>query len=209
MATRESVLTGLEPRSFWGHFEALTKIARPSRLEEPAIEHVRDVGGPARVRARAGRRPEPRDPRPGDLRTRERADPRASGPPGHRLRARSFEPERPGGGPHRARPRRRVADRRWDDARRRRRRRDRGDDGARRGRVAASRPARAADDGGRGGRARGRERARPRARHGLDPDQPRQRGGWSADGRLCRKHGHVGADRGAARGCRSPPSRCP
>ena len=41
IATKESVLTGLEPRSFWGHFEALTKIARPSRHEEPAIEHVR------------------------------------------------------------------------------------------------------------------------------------------------------------------------
>ena len=42
MATTESALTGLEPRSFWGHFEALTKIARPSRHEEPAIEHVRE-----------------------------------------------------------------------------------------------------------------------------------------------------------------------
>ncbi|HET7515327.1 MAG TPA: peptidase dimerization domain-containing protein, partial [Gaiella sp.] len=36
-----SVLTGLEPRSFWAHFEALTKIPRPSRHEEPAIDHVR------------------------------------------------------------------------------------------------------------------------------------------------------------------------
>jgi dipeptidase D len=42
MATKESVLTGLEPRSFWGHFETLTRIARPSRLEEPAIAHVRE-----------------------------------------------------------------------------------------------------------------------------------------------------------------------
>ena len=42
MATKESALTGLEPRSFWGHFETLTRIARPSRLEEPAIEHVRE-----------------------------------------------------------------------------------------------------------------------------------------------------------------------
>ena len=41
MATKESVLAGLEPRSFWAHFETLTTIARPSRLEEPAIEHVR------------------------------------------------------------------------------------------------------------------------------------------------------------------------
>jgi dipeptidase D len=39
--TDTSVLTGLEPRSFWAHFEALTKIARPSRHEEPVIEHVR------------------------------------------------------------------------------------------------------------------------------------------------------------------------
>ena len=36
-----SALTGLEPRSFWAHFEALTRIARPSRHEEPVIEHVR------------------------------------------------------------------------------------------------------------------------------------------------------------------------
>jgi dipeptidase D len=32
----------LEPPSFWGHFEALTRIARPSRHEEPVIEHVRE-----------------------------------------------------------------------------------------------------------------------------------------------------------------------
>ncbi len=42
MATETSVLTGLEPRLFWAHFEALTKIARPSRHEEPVIEHVRE-----------------------------------------------------------------------------------------------------------------------------------------------------------------------
>ena len=41
MATQTSVLTGLEPRSFWGHFETLTRIPRPSRAEEPVIEHVR------------------------------------------------------------------------------------------------------------------------------------------------------------------------
>src|SRR3954451_5960111 len=31
----------LEPRPFWEHFERLTTIARPSRHEEPVIEHVR------------------------------------------------------------------------------------------------------------------------------------------------------------------------
>jgi dipeptidase D len=41
MATETSVLTGLEPPSFWSHFETLTRIARPSRHEEPVIEHVR------------------------------------------------------------------------------------------------------------------------------------------------------------------------
>jgi len=41
VAAETSVLSGLEPRSFWEHFEALTKIARPSRHEEPVIEHVR------------------------------------------------------------------------------------------------------------------------------------------------------------------------
>ena len=41
MAVETTALTGLEPRSFWEHFEALTRVARPSRHEEPAIEHVR------------------------------------------------------------------------------------------------------------------------------------------------------------------------
>jgi dipeptidase D len=41
MATETTVLTELEPRSFWGHFEALTRIPRPSRAEEQVIEHVR------------------------------------------------------------------------------------------------------------------------------------------------------------------------
>jgi dipeptidase D len=41
MATQTSAVTGLEPRPFWGHFEALTKVPRPSRHEEPVIEHVR------------------------------------------------------------------------------------------------------------------------------------------------------------------------
>jgi dipeptidase D len=42
MAEVTATLTGLEPGRFWAHFEALTKIARPSRLEEPVIDHVRD-----------------------------------------------------------------------------------------------------------------------------------------------------------------------
>jgi dipeptidase D len=41
MATETSVLAGVEPRAFWEHFETLTKIARPSREEEPVIEYVR------------------------------------------------------------------------------------------------------------------------------------------------------------------------
>src|SRR5918993_920547 len=41
MATQTAAVTGLEPRSFWGHFETLTRIPRPSRQEEPVIEHVR------------------------------------------------------------------------------------------------------------------------------------------------------------------------
>jgi dipeptidase D len=40
-ATESAVLSGLEPRACWRHFEALTKIARPSRHEEAVIEHVR------------------------------------------------------------------------------------------------------------------------------------------------------------------------
>ena len=41
MVTETSVLADLEPRAFWTHFAELTRIARPSRHEEPAIEHVR------------------------------------------------------------------------------------------------------------------------------------------------------------------------
>jgi dipeptidase D len=41
MATETAVLRGVEPRACWRHFEALTKIARPSGHEEPVIEHVR------------------------------------------------------------------------------------------------------------------------------------------------------------------------
>ena len=41
MAAGSVVLSEVEPRACWRHFEALTKIARPSRHEEPVIEHVR------------------------------------------------------------------------------------------------------------------------------------------------------------------------
>src|SRR3954453_22497084 len=40
MATNTSVLSGVEPRAFWEHFEKLTTIARPSRHEEPVIDYV-------------------------------------------------------------------------------------------------------------------------------------------------------------------------
>jgi dipeptidase D len=43
--TETSVLTGIEPQSFWRHFEELTRIPRPSRAEEPVIEHVRVWAG--------------------------------------------------------------------------------------------------------------------------------------------------------------------
>ena len=39
--TETTVLAGLEPSGFWAHFDALTRIPRPSRHEEPVIEHVR------------------------------------------------------------------------------------------------------------------------------------------------------------------------
>jgi dipeptidase D len=45
VTTRVSAVTDLEPRPFWAHFEALTRIARPSRAEEPVIEHVREWAG--------------------------------------------------------------------------------------------------------------------------------------------------------------------
>jgi dipeptidase D len=44
-ADETSVLAGLEPRRFWDHFEALSKIARPSRREDRVTEHVRGWAG--------------------------------------------------------------------------------------------------------------------------------------------------------------------
>ena len=41
MAGESAALSGLEPRACWRHFEALTRIPRPSLHEEPVIEHVR------------------------------------------------------------------------------------------------------------------------------------------------------------------------
>src|SRR4051794_39461382 len=41
MVTTSSPIAGVEPRSFWAHFEAITRIARPSRNEEAMIDHVR------------------------------------------------------------------------------------------------------------------------------------------------------------------------
>jgi dipeptidase D len=40
MATKTPVLTGMEPRALWAHFERLTTIARPSRREDAVIELV-------------------------------------------------------------------------------------------------------------------------------------------------------------------------
>jgi dipeptidase D len=57
VAAPSSVLRELEPRGCWAHFDALTKIARPSFHEEHAIEHVREwaVGHGFEVEADAAR----------------------------------------------------------------------------------------------------------------------------------------------------------
>jgi dipeptidase D len=39
------LLAGLEPAAFWRHFEALTRIPRPSRHEEKVVAHVREWAG--------------------------------------------------------------------------------------------------------------------------------------------------------------------
>ena len=41
IADVSAALRGLEPQACWRHFEALTRIPRPSLHEEPVIEHVR------------------------------------------------------------------------------------------------------------------------------------------------------------------------
>ena len=65
MATESAVLSGVEPRACWRHFEALTRIARPSRHEEPVIEHVRGWAAEHGFELRAGCGPQPRRARPG------------------------------------------------------------------------------------------------------------------------------------------------
>src|SRR4051794_27733233 len=41
IAVQTPWLSGLEPQACWGHFDALTRIARPSRQEEAVSDHVR------------------------------------------------------------------------------------------------------------------------------------------------------------------------
>jgi dipeptidase D len=41
LAAENTVLNGVEPGACWRHFEALTKIARPSQHEERVVEHIR------------------------------------------------------------------------------------------------------------------------------------------------------------------------
>ena len=58
MTTAEAAaLAGVEPQQFWWHFEAITRIARPSRHEAPMIEHVRAwaAGHGLEVKQDAGR----------------------------------------------------------------------------------------------------------------------------------------------------------
>ena len=104
MATQASALTGLEPRSFWGHFEAITKIARPSRHEEPMIEHVRAWAAEHgfELHQDAGRNLVIRVPATAGPRIRAGADP--AGTPGHGVRAERRQPERPCRGTDRAGP---------------------------------------------------------------------------------------------------------
>ena len=64
MSTRTSVLTGIEPQAFWEHFETLTRIARPSRHEEPVIEYVRQWA-PSAGSSAPGRGAQPRRSRAG------------------------------------------------------------------------------------------------------------------------------------------------
>ena len=99
MASQTSVVTGLEPRAFWGRFGTLTTIARPSRREEPRDRARPRLGGGAtasRVHGDAAgnlvvRVPATRGPRGG-------ADRRAAGPPGHGVRARPDSPYDPAEG---------------------------------------------------------------------------------------------------------------
>ena len=47
MAAESAVLSGVEPGACWRHFEALTKIARPSRHEEPRRSSTFAAGLPS------------------------------------------------------------------------------------------------------------------------------------------------------------------
>ncbi len=142
-AVQAPVLSGLEPQAFWGHFDALTRIARPSRQEEAVSDHVRswaeqhglEVDGDSagnlvvRVPASEGRESAPKITLQGHLDMVCEREPDSPNDPaeGRIELARDGE----------------LADCERDDARRGRRRRDRSDDGARRGRVESPRAARA------------------------------------------------------------------
>ena len=71
---RVSVLDGVEPVAFWQRFEELTKIARPSRHEEPVIAWVKDWAAERGFELTSGRGPEPGDPGAGDAGARGGAD---------------------------------------------------------------------------------------------------------------------------------------
>jgi di/tripeptidase len=47
MDGESAVLSGMEPAGCWRHFEALTRISRPSLYEDQAIEHARAWAAPA------------------------------------------------------------------------------------------------------------------------------------------------------------------
>ena len=202
MATKESALTGLEPRSFWGHFETLTTIARPSRHEEPAIEHVRewadrhgfeleqDAGRNLviRVPATPGREAAPTVVLQGHLDMVCERDPSSPNDPAEGRIAL-------------------VRDGEWLTA-------DGTTLGADDGVAIAAMMALVEDESLPHGPLEllmtvaeevGLEGANALdgvAPHRLDPDQPRQRGGREADGRLRRQHRHLDPDRGTARGRR-------
>ena len=203
VATQTSVLTGLEPSAFWGHFEALTRIPAPVARRGAGDRARSGVGGQhgfeleqdagrnlvIRVPATPGRESAPTVTLQGHLDMVCGRDPSSPNDPAEGRIAL-------------------VRDGEWLTA-------DGTTLGADDGVAIAAMMALVEDESlphgplellmtvAGGSRARRCERARPGARHGLDPRQPRQRGGRPADGRLRRQHGHVGADRRAARGCRA------
>ena len=93
IADVSAALRGLEPQACWRHFEALTRIPRPSLHEEPVIEHVRTWAAANGFELRQDAARNLGRARAGERRARVRCDRDPPRAPGHGVRAHAGQPE--------------------------------------------------------------------------------------------------------------------